>query len=66
MVKCTFCGEETREGTGKLFVLKSGKTMNFCSNKCEKNQFKLKRIPRKLKWTKFFEKVEVKKADKKE
>ncbi len=60
MTKCTYCGEEIRPGTGKLFVLKSGKTINFCSNKCEKNQFKLKRTARTLKWTKFFEKGEIK------
>jgi len=29
----------------------TGKTINFCSSKCEKNMLKLKRLPRKAKWT---------------
>ena len=53
---CTFCGSKIREGTGKIFVLKEGKILYFCSNKCEKNMFKLKRTARNLKWTKAYEK----------
>jgi large subunit ribosomal protein L24e len=56
MTKCGYCGKEIRPGTGKLFVLKTGKSIDFCSNKCEKNQFKLKRTARKFKWTEAFEK----------
>ncbi|MBS3111934.1 50S ribosomal protein L24e [Candidatus Woesearchaeota archaeon] len=55
-MKCSFCGEEITIGTGKIFVFKTGKVLNFCSAKCEKNQLKLKRKPRLFKWTKFFEK----------
>lgn len=54
MVKCTFCGNEIEKGTGVMFVQKDGKILNFCSSKCEKNQLKLKRRSRKLKWTKFY------------
>jgi len=50
-MKCGFCGYDIPPGTGKIFVRKTGKTVNFCSNKCEKNMFKLHRLPRKLKWT---------------
>ena len=50
-MKCGFCGYDIPPGTGKTFVKKTGKTVNFCSNKCEKNMFKLQRLPRKLKWT---------------
>ena len=57
MVKCSFCGEEMRAGTGKLFVFKSGKAVSFCSSKCERNQLKLKRVPRKLKWTQNYKKA---------
>jgi len=39
------------KGTGKMYVLKEGKVLNFCSMKCEKNQLKLKRKARTLKWT---------------
>jgi|TARA_B100001971_G_scaffold181949_1_gene178975 large subunit ribosomal protein L24e len=54
MPNCTFCGEEMERGTGLLFVFKSGKTANFCSKKCEKNQLKLKRKPREQRWTKHY------------
>ena len=55
-MKCSFCGKEIKQGTGKIFVLKTGKTINFCSNKCEKNQLKLKRTARNFKWTSDHEK----------
>ncbi len=50
-MKCSFCGTEIERGTGKMFVKKDGKIFYFCSNKCEKNTFKLKRKPREVKWT---------------
>jgi len=50
-MKCSFCGEEVERGTGILFVRKDGTTLTFCSSKCEKNMLKLRRNPRKLKWT---------------
>ena len=37
-------------GTGKLYILKEGKILPLCSNKCEKNMFKLHRNAAKLKW----------------
>ncbi len=52
MVKCSFCNTDIEPGTGKIYVLKTGKILNFCSNKCEKNMLKLKRNPIKFKWTK--------------
>lgn len=56
MVKCSFCGYEIEKGTGKMFVYKTGKSVFFCSRKCEKNTLKLKRNPVNLKWTKFHKK----------
>ena len=50
MARCTFCKEDIEQGTGKMFVTKEGKVLNFCSTKCEKNMLKLKRIPRNFKW----------------
>jgi len=50
MEKCSFCKKEIKPGTGKMYVKKDGKTFYFCSNKCEKNQLKLKRKPAKQKW----------------
>ncbi len=48
---CSFCGEEIEVGTGKMYVRRDGRVFYFCSGKCEKNMLKLKRNPRKLKWT---------------
>ncbi|MBW2993616.1 TRASH domain-containing protein [Candidatus Woesearchaeota archaeon] len=53
-MKCTFCGENIKPGTGKMYVKSDGKIFYFCSNKCEKNMLKLKRKPLKTKWTKHF------------
>tara|TARA_Y100000310_G_scaffold319071_1_gene373879 strand:+ start:53 stop:229 length:177 start_codon:yes stop_codon:yes gene_type:complete len=53
-MKCTFCGKEIDKGTGKIFVKKDGKQLNFCQLKCEKNMLKLKHKPRKTKWSKHF------------
>lgn len=52
MVKCSFCGKQIEEGTGMMYVYKTGKISNFCSGKCRKNTLKLKRNPVKFKWTK--------------
>ena len=56
MAQCSFCGYEIERGTGKMFVLKEGKMLHFCSMKCQKNSLKLKRRARKLKWTKVYAK----------
>jgi len=61
MVKCSFCKSIIEPGTGTLFVRKDGSVLSFCTMKCEKNMLKLGRTPRYLKWTKVFEKGEVKK-----
>ena len=50
MAKCSFCTKEIPTSTGTLFVKKDGKTLWFCSKKCEKNNLKLKRKPQNLKW----------------
>uniref|UniRef100_A0A7C3RG71 Large ribosomal subunit protein eL24 n=1 Tax=Archaeoglobus fulgidus TaxID=2234 RepID=A0A7C3RG71_ARCFL len=50
---CSFCGYEIEPGTGKMYVRRDGRVLYFCSGKCEKNMLKLKRKPRKLKWTKY-------------
>jgi len=50
MVKCSFCGGQIEQGTGKTYVYKTGKIDQFCSSKCEKNLLKLKRNPTKIKW----------------
>ena len=51
MVKCGFCGYEIERGTGKIKIMKDGKVVPLCGTKCEKNLFKLGRIPREIGWT---------------
>lgn len=51
MVKCTFCGDVLRPGTGKMYIQKDAKILYFCSSKCEKNMLKLKRRPYNVKWS---------------
>ncbi len=53
-MKCTFCGDTIPAGTGTIYVFTSGKTANFCSMKCKKNQLKLKRKAIHTRWTKRF------------
>jgi len=48
---CSFCGKEIEPGTGKMYVKTDGRIFFFCSSKCEKNMIKLKRNPRKVRWT---------------
>ena len=51
MVKCTYCGHVMEQGTGKMLIKNDSSLNYYCSNKCEKNSNKLRRDPRKLKWT---------------
>jgi len=61
MAKCSFCKTAIELGTGTMYVKKDATVLHFCTMKCEKNMLKLKRTPRFMKWTKAFEKGEVKK-----
>ncbi|MCK4310479.1 MAG: 50S ribosomal protein L24e [Methanomicrobia archaeon] len=53
---CSFCGKEIEPGTGMMYVRKDGTVFTFCSSKCERNMIKLKRKPRKVKWTQTYRK----------
>jgi large subunit ribosomal protein L24e len=48
---CSFCGEKIEPGTGKMYVRKDGTIFYFCSSKCQ-NNYRLKRVPRRVVWTK--------------
>ena len=52
---CSFCGEKIEPGTGKMYVKTDGTIFHFCANKCQKNMIKLKRIPRRVRWSKKYE-----------
>jgi large subunit ribosomal protein L24e len=53
---CSFCGNEIEPGTGKMYIKKDATIFFFCSNKCQKNMVKLKRVPRRVRWTNRYEK----------
>jgi large subunit ribosomal protein L24e len=48
---CNFCGQEIEPGSGMAYIRKDGNVINFCSRKCRINMLKLKRVPRRVKWT---------------
>ncbi len=54
MTKCSFCGNEMTQGTGKMFVYSSGKIDFYCTNRCEKQIHKLHKKPSATKWTKTY------------
>lgn len=54
LARCVFCGKEYEDYTGTYLITNDGTMHYYCGTKCFKNQRKLGRDKRSLKWTTAF------------
>ncbi|MCW1293994.1 MAG: 50S ribosomal protein L24e [Candidatus Parvarchaeota archaeon] len=50
MVKCAFCGEDLKQGSGFMYVKVDGTVLHFDRRKCF-SYYLMGRDPRNFKWT---------------
>ena len=53
---CSFSGEEIEPGTGMMYVRRDGTVLWFKDSKARKNALQLRRNPRRVKWTRHYQK----------
>ncbi|TLX82860.1 MAG: 50S ribosomal protein L24 [Thaumarchaeota archaeon] len=56
---CSFCGKHIRANEGLMLIKNDGSIQWTCSSKCKKN-VRLRRDPRKFKWTRKYVKGGIK------
>ena len=56
----SFTHEEIEPGTGMMYIKRDGSVFWFKDSKSRKNMLKLNRNPRRLKWTRRYEKGGIK------
>lgn len=64
MAKCVFCGKDNEDFKGVFLMKNDGSVNYYCSSKCRKNNLKLGRDKRKIKWTESFRLVKDRRLEK--
>lgn len=57
MVKCAFSGKKIEPGTGTVFIKNDGTVLHFANRKCMQYFLKLRKDPKKTRWTETFHKL---------
>jgi len=66
MAKCAFSGKKIEQGTGTMFVKNDGTVLHFANRKCMQYYLKLRKDPKKTRWTDTYHKWKKAAQEKKE